>query len=48
MFEGMILDGHNRYRACLTAKVEPTFGEFTGTEPRPPPSWSATTSIVAI
>ena len=32
MFEGQILDGKNRYRACLTAKVEPKFEDFTGTE----------------
>lgn len=28
--EGMILDGGNRYRACIAAGVEPVFREFTG------------------
>jgi HAMP domain-containing protein len=28
--DGMILDGGNRYRACLAAGVEPTFVEFSG------------------
>lgn len=28
--DGMVLDGGNRYRACLAAGVEPTFREFTG------------------
>lgn len=28
--DGMILDGGNRYRACLQAGVEPTFREFDG------------------
>lgn len=27
---GMILDGGNRYRACVEAGVKPTFAEFTG------------------
>jgi ParB-like chromosome segregation protein Spo0J len=33
MFEGKVLDGRNRYRACLQAGVEPTFDRYTGTEP---------------
>jgi hypothetical protein len=30
LHEGMILDGGNRYRACLDAGVEPVFAEFAG------------------
>ena len=33
MFEGKILDGRNRYRACEAAGVKPTFTVYTGDDP---------------
>src|SRR5262245_61743630 len=33
LHEGMILEGRNRYRACLDADVEPTFTPFRGNDP---------------
>jgi hypothetical protein len=31
--DGQILDGRNRYKACLTAGVKPVMVEYTGTDP---------------
>ncbi len=33
LYEGKILDGWSRYRACEAARVEPRFREFTGDNP---------------
>lgn len=33
LLDGMVLDGGNRYRACIEAGVEPVFTEFVGGSP---------------
>ena len=32
LYDGAVLDGRNRYRACLNRKIEPRFETFGGTE----------------
>jgi hypothetical protein len=33
LYQGMILDGRQRYRACLELGIEPRFREYTGDDP---------------
>jgi hypothetical protein len=33
LLDGKILDGRHRYHACLTARVVPTFAEYSGNDP---------------
>ncbi len=33
LYEGAILDGRYRYRACVDGGVEPRFTEYTGEDP---------------
>src|SRR5262249_17578101 len=33
LYEDKILDGRNRYRACLAAGIDPTFTAYTGDDP---------------
>jgi ParB-like chromosome segregation protein Spo0J len=33
LFEGMVLDGCHRYRACMEGQVEPKFETYTGDDP---------------
>lgn len=33
LYEGKILDGRNRYRACVKARIEPSFRDYGGNDP---------------
>jgi hypothetical protein len=33
LYEGTILDGRNRYRACLEAAIDPIFETYSGSNP---------------
>ena len=33
LHDGQILDGRNRYRACLEAGIKPTFAPYSGNDP---------------
>jgi hypothetical protein len=39
ILDEQVLDGRNRYRACLEAGVEPTFVPFKGEDPRAKPEY---------